>query len=281
MVTVSFTSSLSAEYQRLFDSCRVRAERAKELDALVGRVAQGRDRYQSVGGPLGVPWYFVGVIHGMEASFNFTRHLHNGDPLTARTVQEPPNRPPTGQPPFTWEESATDALRMKKLMQVTDWNLPRTLYQLEAYNGFGYRTSHPEVLTPYLWSYSEHYTMGKYVADGTFSATAVSKQCGAAVMMRRMAEAGIIEFKPDGMPITGVGADTGSSTPLFDQFGPVIRFSTAKSPGVEALQTMLNTFPGIFVKVDGIPGTKTSDAFKKVTGHFLSGDPRANAGQLS
>jgi len=281
MATVSFTSSLSAEYQRLFDSCRVRAERANELDALVGKVVQGRDRYKSVGGPLGVPWYFVGVIHGMEASFNFTRHLHNGDPLTARTVQEPPNRPPTGQPPFTWEDSATDALRMKKLMQVTDWNLPRTLYQLEAYNGFGYRNVHPDVLTPYLWSFSEHYTMGKYVADGTFSATAVSKQCGAAVMMRRMAEVGIIQFKPDGMPITGVGTDEGSSTPLFEQFGPIIRFSAAKSPGVEALQTMLNTFPGIFVKVDGIPGEKTSDAFKKVTGHFLSGDPRASAGQLS
>jgi hypothetical protein len=41
---------------------------------------------------------------------------------------------------------------------------------------------------------------------------------------------------------------------------------------------MLNTFPGIFVKVDGVPGERTSDAFRKVTGHFLFGDPRTAVG---
>src|SRR2546426_3780207 len=108
MATVAFTSSLRDEYQELFDSCHVRPERATEVNGLVKKVAQNRERYDGVGAPLGIPWYFVGVIHGMEASFDFTRHLHNGDPLTARTVQEPPNRPASGQPPFTWEESATD-----------------------------------------------------------------------------------------------------------------------------------------------------------------------------
>jgi hypothetical protein len=29
------------------------------------------------------------------------------------------------------------------------------------------------------------------------------------------------------------------------------------------------------VKLDGVPGEKTSDAFRKVTGRFLPGDPRA------
>jgi hypothetical protein len=40
------------------------------------------------------------------------------------------------------------------------------------------------------------------------------------------------------------------------------------------LQQWLNTFPGIFVKPDGVPGSFTSDAYKKVTGVFLPGDPR-------
>jgi lysozyme family protein len=275
MATVPFTSALRDEYQRLFDSCQIRPERASEAAGLVKKVAQNRDRYQRVGGPLGVPWYFIGVIHGLEASFNFKSHLHNGDPLTARTVQEPPNRPATGQPPFTWEDSAADALRLKKLDQITDWSLPRTLYQLEGYNGFGYRTRHPEVLTPYLWSYSQQYTQGKYVADGTFSPSAVSKQCGAAVMLRRMAELGTIEFTPDGTPVTGVAAPRTGRT--FDDLGPMIRFSTTKkSPMVEQLQRMLNTIQGIFVKVDGVPGEKTSDALRKVTGRFLMGDPRGD-----
>ena len=276
MATVRFTPTLSDEYQRLFDRCQIRSERAREVNGIVNKVTQHRERYQGVGEPLDVPWYFVGVIHGMEASFNFKCHLHNGDPLTGRTVQEPPNRPATGQAPFTWEDSARDALRLKKLEQVSDWNLPRTLYQLEAYNGFGYRLRHPEVLTPYLWSFSDHYTKGRYVADGTFSPSAVSKQCGAAVLLRRMAELRVIEFKPDGTPITGIGRNRDASDTLFDQFGPLVRFSTTrKSNEAEELQRMLNAFPGIFVKVDGVPGEKTSDAFKKVTGNFLFGDPRA------
>jgi hypothetical protein len=44
---------------------------------------------------------------------------------------------------------------------------------------------------------------------------------------------------------------------------------------VEDLQRWLNTFPGIFVKVDGVPGDRTSDAYRQVTGSFLPGDPRA------
>jgi hypothetical protein len=40
------------------------------------------------------------------------------------------------------------------------------------------------------------------------------------------------------------------------------------------LQRWLNTFPGIFVKENGIPGQRTSDAYKKVTGTYLPGDPR-------
>ena len=38
------------------------------------------------------------------------------------------------------------------------------------------------------------------------------------------------------------------------------------------LQAVLNKFPGVFLKVDGVPGVRTSDAFNKVTGHFLMGD---------
>ena len=43
---------------------------------------------------------------------------------------------------------------------------------------------------------------------------------------------------------------------------------------VVALQHWLNGFPGVFVKVDGIPGQRTSEAYRQVTGHYLPGDPR-------
>lgn len=275
MASVALTAALKEEYQRLLDSCHIRPENATVVNSLVNKILQNRQRYSAVGDALGIPWYFIGVIHNMESSLSFDRHLHNGDPLTARTRQVPAGRPKTGNPPFTWEESAADALQLEKLDQVSDWSLPATLYRLEAYNGFGYRLRHPEVLSPYLWSFSGHYKQGKFVADGTFSNTAVSKQCGAAVVLRRMAETGVLQFKPDGMPITGIGKDNADGNALFDKFGPLVRFSPKlKSPAVEELQKILNTFPGIFVKPDGVAGERTSDAFRKVTGRFLFGDPR-------
>jgi lysozyme family protein len=51
------------------------------------------------------------------------------------------------------------------------------------------------VPTPYLWSFSNHYERGKFVADGKFSSTARSQQCGAAVMLKLLAEAGEIKLE--------------------------------------------------------------------------------------
>lgn len=275
MPTISLTSKLKDEYQHLFDTCIIRQEKAKSVEAILSKIEVNRNRYAAVGDPLGIPWYFVGVIHNMEASLNFKTHLHNGDPLAKRTTQVPAGRPAAGQPPFTWEESAADALKFERLHGLDDWSLPTTLFRLERYNGLSYRLRHPEVLTPYLWSFSSHYRQGKFVSDGKFSSTAVSQQCGAAILLRRMAETGTIKFNIAGVPLPSSVDDTHAVDPLAE-FEPLVRFSaTEKTKLAEELQRALNNFPGIFVKVDGVAGAKTSDAFKKVTGHFLVGDPRA------
>jgi hypothetical protein len=197
----------------------------------------------------------------------FTGHLHNGDPLTAQTVQVPAGRPRTGGPPFTWEASAADALASHRLGPQTDWSLPGTLFQLERYNGWGYRRSHPEVLSPYLWSFSEHYRAGKYVADGSFSPTAVSGQCGAAVLLRRLAEHGHIDFRDQPRP-------PAEAEPLLVRYSVTRPRDEAAAERAEQLQRWLNTFTGIFVRVDGIPGPRTSAACRLVTGRYLPGDPR-------
>jgi lysozyme family protein len=145
-----------------------------------------RARYQAVGDTLKIPWWFIAGIHLLESGFNFTTHLHNGDALTAHTHRVPQGRPKTGQPPFTWEESAIDALRQEKLNGLSDWSLARALFRWEAYNGFGYRPR--GVPTPYLWSFTTIYTKGKFVGDGAFSASAVSKQCGAAAFLKALAQ---------------------------------------------------------------------------------------------
>ena len=177
------------EYQAWFDACQVRDGQQGAVDYYVKRLRQGQASYDQVGQDLnGIPWYFIGVIHGMECGFNFNGHLHNGDPLNARTVHVPAGRPPTGAPPFTWRQSARDALTMKGFQQVTDWSMPHILYFLERYNGMGYRMR--GAATPYLWSFSNLYSAGKFVQDGHFDPDAVSRQCGAALMLKAVAAPG-------------------------------------------------------------------------------------------
>ena len=183
-------ADLRDEYTQMFDRCRLRPEFASNVEFYVSRLARFKAVYQQLGDSLGIPWVFIGVVHGMECGFNFGTHLHNGDPLTARTVRVPKGRPTSGEPPFTWIASARDALELEGLAQAADWSLPMLLYRLEAYNGFGYRPR--RVPTPYLWSFSNLYTSGKFVADGVFDAGAVSRQCGAAVMLRVLQERSLI-----------------------------------------------------------------------------------------
>ncbi len=179
---------LSAEYQAFFDRCQPKPEFQDNLAFYVSRALKFKDVYQDVGTPLGIPWHFIGILHGMECGFNFGTHLHNGDPLSARTVHVPANRPPSGNPPFTWRESARDALVFKGYHHETDWSVPRMLFLFEKYNGFGYRRL--GVPSPYLWSFSNLYARGKFVADHEFDPNAVSKQCGAAVILKQLQQTG-------------------------------------------------------------------------------------------
>lgn len=187
-------ANLKGEYRRMFRKLQVRPAYQQSADWHLAMIRKSRDRYEKVGAATGVPWHFIAVTHGLEASFNFRAHLHNGDhPLTARTRQVPAGRPSVWLPPSDWESSAKDALRLLGYTGQKDWSLERTLYRLEAYNGLGYRGL--GVPTPYLWSFSNHYDRGKFVSDGKFSHTARSQQCGAAVMLKMLADAGEIQLE--------------------------------------------------------------------------------------
>jgi lysozyme family protein len=187
-------ANLKSEYGRKFRTLTVRPQYQETVDWHMALIRKSRDRYARVETQTGVPWFFIAVTHGLEASFNFRAHLHNGDfPLTARTRQVPAGRPSVWLPPSDWESSAKDALRLLGYTGQKDWSLERTLYRLEAYNGLGYRSL--GVPTPYLWSFSNHYERGKYVADGKFSSTAKSQQCGAAVLLKLLQEGGDIRLE--------------------------------------------------------------------------------------
>src|SRR3954447_26449020 len=96
---MNLDATLKTEYRDLWKSCAVRPSRLAEVDALVDRIVAHKQRYSAAGKPHGVPWHVVGIIHMLEGSGNFATHLHNGEPLTARTVQVPKGRPLHGPPP--------------------------------------------------------------------------------------------------------------------------------------------------------------------------------------
>jgi lysozyme family protein len=259
MSRVNLTKTLSAEYSDLFQTLEIEPGHFSEVDTIVDRILEHKNAYETVADKVNAPWFFVGVIHNMESSLNFKRHLHNGDSLKERTHNVPKDRPAKGNPPFSWEESAIDALQLRKIDRVDDWSLDRLLYELEGYNGWGYRKFHQHVKSPYLWSFSNHYTKGKYVSDGTWSDTAVSRQCGAAVLIKRLEQRGKI-------PLFS-GRRATRLTPL--------RFSNREIARADDLQRFLNTFPGISLRVDSKPGEKTSDAVEQLFGFRLEGDPKA------
>lgn len=155
-----------------------------QLDLLVARMLKNKEKYQEVQQITSVPWYVIGAIHYRESSLNFTRHLHNGDKLTARTIHVPAGRPVKGEPPFTWVESAIDAIKLKSWDKVTDWSIENTLSLIEAYNGLGYKKR--GLPSPYLWAWSNNYSKGKYVADGKFDPNFVDQQCGAAILLKSL-----------------------------------------------------------------------------------------------
>ena len=118
----------------------------------------------------------------------FFKHLHNGDSLGALTTRVPAGRPPGWTGTGSWEDSALDAVRFK-FKGITDWSLPQVLYALESFNGFGYRPK--GVRSPYLWSFSNLYTKGRFVADHVYDPEKVSKQVGAALILKVLEERGL------------------------------------------------------------------------------------------
>ena len=180
-------------YLDLFDTCVVRPERQSTVNFYVDTLTATKNRsiYEQVEEAVCVPWYFIGAIHALETSFNFRDHLHNGDPISARTFHVPAGRPKQWLPPSDWVSSAKDALEYEKYTNHTDWNLAKLLYRLEKYNGTRSRLEHG-INTPYLWSFSNHYTSGKFVADNVWSSVAVSNQPGTAVMIKELVKRQVI-----------------------------------------------------------------------------------------
>lgn len=185
MVKVVYNDALKAEYRHMFSICAIKASRRPFVNMALRKIMDGELRYLEIANQYAMPWIFLGCIHLMESGCNFNRQLHNGDSLNSRTIHVPKGRPPLPLlPPFTFEQSAKDALDLFGFDKWKDWTIEGILWSMEKWNGLGYRQYHPNVKSPYLWAATSLYTKGKYVSDTKFSPNAVSQQIGIAAILQ-------------------------------------------------------------------------------------------------
>ena len=239
---MQLTEQVKKEYADLYAKAEIARNWSGYVARAVDTIQKNRVDYAKVESATGVPWHIVAIIHGMEASFDFSTHLHNGDPLSARTVQVPAGRPVSGMPPFTWLESAIDALKYDGAASYKDWSLTGSLYFLEGYNGFGNR-SKPGHLSQYLWSGTIVNTPGRYVADGVWDDNAESQQVGCCAMLKEMEARGMLKNSYSAATWFDVQRG-GSGVPVITAYAGSIPLAQIASTQKQAIVMFLNEFSG-------------------------------------
>ncbi len=243
---------LRPEYAELWRGMEIRPDRLDAVTRIANKLIGFKPRYQEAAQATGVPWFVIAALHNRESDANFNTYLGNGEPLDRVT-----RLVPKGRGPFrSWVSGAIDALRHDGLDQVKEWTPERACYEIEKFNGFGYRNNHPEVKSPYLWSFSNNYRSGKYVGDGHFVSSVVDQQCGAMPVVKRIMELDpsatfqAARLQASTIPIPGVHPPVGE--------GPL----TVGSRGdrVRQLQNTLHQRGYPVGEVDGIYGSITHDA---------------------
>lgn len=236
---------LRDNYTQLWSAMQERPEWTDRITRAAAGILSSKEDYKLVEDMTGVPWFVVGILHQMESTRNFKTHLHNGDPLTNYTVNVPAGRPFSGEPPFTWVESAVDAIRYAKLDHTPLLSVEALAYAFESYNGFRSRTQH-NINSPYLWSGTQHYTKGKFIRDNVWDGEAVSAQVGSMPVLRRLIE-----------------LDQSVSSALRTTTEPAFPSATVIGElDLKALQDKLSKAPLYQDEVDGIFGRQTRKAIR-------------------
>lgn len=156
--------------------------RGPDFTPVAKRLVAAKDRYQAVEKRTGVPWPFIAVTHERESTQNWNKSLAQGDPINRVSTHIP-----AGRGPFSsWEDAAYDALVNcgPYAARNKDWSIGGLLTLLERYNGLGYAGKGKP--SPYVWSGTDQYSSGKYVADGVYDPGEVDKQLGCAGLIIAM-----------------------------------------------------------------------------------------------
>jgi lysozyme family protein len=159
--------ALEPDYEKMLDTVEIRDEWKGRVTQAANRLISNSDRYLTVQTATGVDWELIAAIHEREAGGSFNLDLREGGRIRAAT----------------WEADAINALLEQGVVQLFADN-PKdnvkeefAVWIAERWNGFGYRWNGYGP-SPYLWSGTNHYTIGKYSSDGHYDPSLVDKQIG-------------------------------------------------------------------------------------------------------
>lgn len=176
-------TDLNALSQRNADRW-AKAKITRDAAAVAKRLAapDARGCYQLIARQTAVPWFVIAVIHEREASQNWAASIAQGDRWDRVSTHVP-----KGRGPFrSFEAAAVDALTNcpPYAARWSDWSAGGAVSLLEQYNGLGYAAR--GLPSPYVWSGTDQYQKGKFVADGVFDPGVVDKQLGCACILKAM-----------------------------------------------------------------------------------------------
>lgn len=172
-------AKLTAANLARWNASRVNPALSSWISGIAEKLVSAKPRYQAVAETTGVPWAVIAVIHEREASQSWLANLAQGDPWDKVSIHVPKGRGPFD----SWEAAAEDALMHCAPFAANweDWSVAGALTLIETYNGLGYAAR--GMPSPYVWSCTNQYIRGKYIADGHFDPTAVDHQIGCAALL--------------------------------------------------------------------------------------------------
>jgi lysozyme family protein len=194
--------ALVARNAERWANMHLKADRIAIFDkiAMTLCLLENKQRFQAVtkrlvqAGYQPVPWWFIAVVAVREYGGppRWTFQLAQGDPLSSVSRHEPIGRGPFFTHPNdtiddnAWLRAALDALIdcAPHAAKWSDWSIGGVLTLWEEYNGLGYASR--GVPSAYVWSGTDQYVSGKYVADHVYRASAVDVQEGCAAILAAM-----------------------------------------------------------------------------------------------
>lgn len=172
--------SLLEQNKIRWQNAKVPADKGPAFAMVASRIKANKAVYDEIEKETGVPWWFIGMVHYRESNLDMNTNIANGQRFDRKTTIVP-----KGRGPFTsFKEAAIDALVNcdPKAASNKDWSAAGALTKFEEYNGLGY--ANKGLPSPYVWSGTDQYIKGKFVADHVYDPNVVDQQLGGAGILK-------------------------------------------------------------------------------------------------